>query len=385
VSANVTSATASCSPSYATSVLYSFTGGSDGGRPQAGLIQGKDGNFYGTTNIGGAHSDGTVFELTSGGVETVLYSFAGGSSDGANPYAGLILANDGNLYGTTYAGGTNGLGTVFKLVPGGSETIIHSFAGGSGDGEKPGAAVIQASDGNFYGTTANGGADMGGTMFEVTPSGVETVLHSFGGSGDGVAPTGLIQGSDGNFYGTTYSGGENGFGTVFEVAPGGVETVLYSFAGGNGDGAHPVAGVIQASDGNFYGTTKDGGPRQSGSVFKLTPTGTETVLYFFGTGSGNGKGVGDGDGANPYAGLIQGGDGNFYGTTEWGGAGGNGTAFQITPEGIEKVMLDFGTPAQAGSLPLGGLIQGSDGGFYGTTQLGGAGNAGTLFKIVPLQ
>jgi uncharacterized repeat protein (TIGR03803 family) len=199
-----------------------------------------------------------------------LHTFAKTGTDGQTPYAGVIQGNDGNLYGTTYFGGGSGFGTVFKVTPSGTETVLYSFAGGS-DGEHPYAGVIQGSDGNFYGTTYQGGANGYGTVFKITPSGTETVLYSFaGGSSDGANPeAGLTQGSDGNFYGNTYLGGAGNLGTVFEITPSGTETVLHAFAGGSSDGANPSANLIQSSDGNLYGSTGAGGTSGDGTFFKV--------------------------------------------------------------------------------------------------------------------
>jgi uncharacterized repeat protein (TIGR03803 family) len=200
-----------------------------------------------------------------------LHAFAKSGSDGETPYAGLIQGSDGNFYGTTYFGGASGFGTVFKVTPSGTETVLYSFAGGS-DGEHPYAGVIQGSDGNFYGTTYQGGTSGNGTVFKLTPSGTETVLYSFaGGSSDGANPeAGVIQGSDGNFYGTTLQGGASGLGIVFELTPGGTETILHTFAGGGSDGANPSANLVQGSDGNLYGSTGAGGTSGNGTFFKVT-------------------------------------------------------------------------------------------------------------------
>jgi len=315
-----------------------------------------------------------VFSITSAGTETVLYSFAGGSSDGASPAAGLIQGSDGNFYGTTDAGGAGGFGTVFKITPGGTETVLHSFTANS-DGAEPEASLIQGSDGTFYGTTDIGGTSGNGTVFTITLTGIETVLHPFAGSSsDGSRPSaGLIQGGDGNFYGTTATGGASGVGTVFKITPSGTETVLYSFAGGSSDGSHPDGGLIQGSDGNFYGTTDAGGANGDGTVFKITPSGTETLLYSFTGGSS--------DGSNPTAGLIQGTDGNLYGTTFLGGANGHGTVFKITPSGTETVLHSFAGGFSDGESPEASLIQGSDGNLYGTTLDGGFSSVGTVFKV----
>jgi uncharacterized repeat protein (TIGR03803 family) len=322
-----------------------------------------------------------VFKLTPAGVETLLHSFGAGT-DGTLPKSNLIQASDGNFYGTTYSGGTVGAGTIFKITPAGIETVLYSFGSGT-DGANPQASLIQASDGNFYGTTSGGGANNFGTVFKVTPAGVESVLYSFRAGTDGATPqASLIQASDGNFYGTTYSSGNNvgsgvSLGTVFKVTPAGVETILHSF-GGEPDGAGPVASLIQTSDGNFYGTTTAGGSHGQGTVFKITPLGVETLLHSFGLPT---------DGAIPQAGLIKASDGNFYGTTSSYGLGMgaiSGTAFKITPAGDESILHSFGASAD-GSTPRAGLIQASDGNFYGTTAFGGGPTiaGGVVFELIP--
>jgi uncharacterized repeat protein (TIGR03803 family) len=361
--AGVTNVSIGCMPNF--TLLYSFAGGSsDGADPYHSLILASDGNFYGTTLHGGTGNTGTIFEISPSGVESLLFSFT------AVPYAGLIQGSDGNFYGTTATGGSSNRGTVFAVTPGGVQTVLYSFPAGSSD---PYCGLIQGSDGNFYGTTGAGGANDDGTVFEITPGGTKTVLHTFAKTGsDGQTPyAGLIQGSDGDFYGTTYTGGSAGFGTVFKVAPDGTETVLYSFAGGS-DGANPYAGVVQGSDGNFYGTTYAGGSNGLGTVFKLTPSGTETVLYSFAGGSS--------DGANPEAGLIQASDGNFYGMTYRGGSSGLGTVFKLTPAGTETVLHAFAGSSD-GANPWADLVQGSDGNLYGSTFAGGASAHGTFFKV----
>lgn len=338
--------------------------GDNGAVPQAALLLGTDGNFYGTTAFGGANNGGTVFKITAGGTLTTLYGFSGGA-DGGQPSAGLMQASDGNLYGTAANGGANGFGTIFKITPGGTLTTLYSF-GPYPDGWSPRAGLMQASDGNFYVTTYYEGTNHGGTVFEITPGGTMTTLYSFCpriDCLDGIYPyAGLVQGSDGNFYGTTNYGGADNDGTVFRISPGGTLTTLHSFD--DADGYSPYAGLIQASDGNFYGTTQLGGANNRGTVFKITPGGTLTTLYSFCSRAGCA------DGGSPRAGLKQTSDGDFYGTTSAGGASSNaGTVFKITTEGLLTTLYSF--CAQAGcndrEEPVAGLVQAADGNLYGTT------------------
>ncbi len=344
-------------------VLHSFTiRPADGEFPVGNLILAK-GKLYGTTITGsggkggcGGYSCGTVFEVTSSGKnEEVLYDFVGGP-DGAGPWAGLVRDAGGNFYGTTYEGGggdgfdcihdagnASGCGTVFKVTPSGTETVLYRFTGGT-DGGVPKAGLVLDAEGNLYGTTSIGG-DLScgsgggcGTVFEVTPTGTETVLHSFAGyPNDGADPmAGLVRDAKGNLYGTTFAGGSGcvnvGCGTVFEVTSSGQETVLHSFVGGS-DGYEPWAGLVRDAKGNLYGTTYGGGgsgcaPSYGcGTVFKVTPSGTETVLYRFTGGT---------DGGLPLAGLVLDKHGNLYGTTSSGGdpscnAQSCGAVFEVTP------------------------------------------------------
>jgi uncharacterized repeat protein (TIGR03803 family) len=302
-------------------VLYSFTGGADGGNPFAGLIEDKSGNFYGTTVEGGADGDGTVFKLAPNGTKTVLLSFTG--ADGSGPQAGLIMDKKGNLYGTTVFGGAHNGGTVFEVAPDGTETVLYSFKGGT-DGTFPEAGLIMDRKGNLYGTTDEGGAPVDyGTVFRLAPDGTETVLYEFKGGSDGAFPVAaLVADSAGNLYGTTAAEGAGGNGIVFEVAPDGAETVLLSFTGA--DGAAPQAGLIMSKKGKLYGTTLFGGANDFGTVFKFASDGTETVLYSFDSA------VNGADGFEPYAGVIEDESGNLYGTTYGGGPDGGGTVFKIS-------------------------------------------------------
>jgi len=254
-------------PSGNFSVLYSFTGGADGKYPNDGLVSDEQGNLYGTTGMGGSAGQGVVFKVTPAGVEQVLYSFTGGA-DGGEPWGRLLRDSQGNFFGTTYADGGHQLsfGVVFKLTPAGAESVLYSFTGGS-DGGHPNGDLIFDSQGNLYGTTPAINDGPHGTVFKVTQQGVLTVLHSFSGS-DGFDPrSGLLMDASGNLFGTTFSGGASGNGVVYELAPDGAETVLHSFSGS--DGSFPVGGLIFNQKGNLYGTTAYGGASNDGVVFKL--------------------------------------------------------------------------------------------------------------------
>jgi uncharacterized repeat protein (TIGR03803 family) len=380
-------AAAILSPAQTFTALHNFDG-TDGADPNR-LVQGTDGNFYGTTGNGGAINPcsandggpgcGTVFQITPTGTLTTLHSFSG--SDGANPAARLIQGSDGKFYGTTSLGGTNSAGTIFSIIPGGTPVTLYSFCSQTNcaDGFNPGAPLVQGTDGNFYGTTAGGfgGRCPGdcGTVFKITPAGTLTTLYTFDGTG-GIGPGGgLVQGIDGNFYGTTIAGGALGCGpsnpqgdcgTIFKITPQGTLTSLYSFCvqhGGCPDGFYP-SGLVQGIDGNFYGTTAHGGNLVAcdtlaypvypscGTVFKITPGGTLITLHLFDST----------DGGWPLSGVIQGTDGNFYGTTGQGGANGTGTIFKMTPAGTLITLYTF--PSAVGEPA--GLIQAASGMFYGT-------------------
>jgi uncharacterized repeat protein (TIGR03803 family) len=303
--------------------LHGF-GGGDGRYPLAGLVQGTDGWFYGTATYGGTNNNaGTVFRAGALGGFTVLHDFDGTTA--GNPHAGLVQGADGNFYGTTLQPSDNG--TVFRISPQGVYTNLYSF-GGAPDGSAPWAGLVLGSDSNFYGTTEYGGRytntipDGCGTVYRITPAGVLTNLYQFSGGTDGnLVYGGLVEGSPGNFYGTTLLGGASGEGVVFRITSTGAFTNLYSFPGGT-NGALPSAGLVHATDGNFYGTTTGGGIYGSGTVYRISAAGAFTNLYSFGSGT---------DGAFPYDALIQGSDSNFYGATQLGGTHGQGTLFKITP------------------------------------------------------
>jgi uncharacterized repeat protein (TIGR03803 family) len=350
-----------------------------GAYPQyVSLAQGSDGNFYGTTPDGGVEGAGMAWEVTAQGELTVLCQFSYGEcTNGIGPYAGLIQATDGNLYGTTWQGGANGTGTVFELISG-SGLTLYSFCSQDdcADGDEPFAPLLQAADKNFYGTTLDGGTKGYGTVFAITSAGTLTTLHSFRYS-DGASPVaGLIQAKNGKFYGTTLYGGAHGAGTVFEISAAGKLKTLHSF-GAAGDGANPYATLVQAADGTFYGTTYSGGAHGQGTVFAITAAGKMTTLYSFCSAK---KCT---DGAAPYAGVIQATDGNFYGTTSQGGASNRGTVFAITAAGKLTSLHSFCLKKNCidGADPSGGLIQAINGIFYGTTTEGGTNQDGTVFNL----
>jgi uncharacterized repeat protein (TIGR03803 family) len=347
-------------------VLYNFgIKSGDPWNPQnSGIIaQGRDGKLYSTANQGGAKGgSGAVFKITPAGMLTVLHTFSG--TDGLGPSAGLTLGTDGNFYGTTSGGGFQ-LGTIFKITAGGSLTTLYSFTNGA-DGSAPTAPPIQGIDGKFYGTASNGNQGKGfyGSVYKVTSSGTFTVLHSLT-FDDGAFPFApLVQGTNGNFYGTTLQGSPNNEGTAYKITPSGEFGVLFNFDGTHG---HQVAApLVQGSDGNFYGTTVAGGTNDVGVVFKITPTGAITVLHSF---------TGSGDGADPYGGLVQATDGNFYGTTSMAtGSSGCGTIFRISSAGKFKTLYTFPSDGSKGCNPQDTLLQHTGGILFGDTFRGGTGN-----------
>jgi uncharacterized repeat protein (TIGR03803 family) len=341
------------------------------------MVQGVDGQLYGTTYMGGANGEGSVFEISTGGTIKIIYSFCSlsGCTDGGEPWADLLLASDGNFYGTTAIGGANDGGTVFKMTPTGTLTTLYSFCAqpGCADGGFPSVGLIQASSGILYGTTSGGGPSNDGTVFSIATSGKDfKSLYSFSGSG-GQYPDGrLVQGANGNFYGTTYYG--DALGTVFEITSAGKLTTLHTFTGADGD--EPNDALFLAANGNFYGTTSAGGANNGGTIFEITPGGKFTTLYNFCSLASCA------DGETSYAGLIQANDGNFYGTTSAGGENGYGTVFQFTSAGKLNTLYSFcvQTSCTDGSTPYEGLVQDTSGILYGTTFAGGTSDYGTVYS-----
>jgi uncharacterized repeat protein (TIGR03803 family) len=318
------------------------------------LAQGRDGNFYGTTMGGGIYSDGVVFRITPRGALNVLYNFQNGLGYSA-PWSGLTLGTDGSFYGTTESG------TIFKITPNGSLTTLYTFSGGE-DGSDPIAPPIEGADGLFYGTS------YAGTVYKINSAGAFTLLGSL--PGHSAAP--LIQATDGNFYGTTADGGDSGAGTLFKITRKGIVTVLFSFDSipFNTTGSAPFAPLVQARDGNFYGTTFQGGSMGGGVVFKSTPTGIVTVLHNFDPNNAL-------EGYAPYAGLVQATDGNLYGVTYYGGPFASGVIFKIAPAGAYSVLYSF--DQTDGGLPTATPMQSTNGKIYGLTAFGGTSNFGVVY------
>jgi len=380
----------SCAQTFETLASFDST---DGSFPTDALVQAFDGTLYGTTVDGGTYSCGTAFKISPDGTLKTVHSFNG--NDGCQVIPGLIQGEDGNFYGAsaTGIGGTceSGYGTVFKMTSQGIVSVLYDFctqASGS-TGEFPYATLVQGFDGNFYGTTQEGGTGpcpVGGcgTIFKITSEGTLTTLHSFDGPDGYILYSSLVEADDGNFYGTTSAGGASyyyGYGTVFKITPQGVLTTLYSFCStlNCADGSYPYAGLVQDSHGMFYGTTEYGGTGSCslgcGTVFRITKEGVLTTLHSF-----------DGtDGEAPYSKLALGSDGNLYGTTSAGGFYNWGTIFEITPSGVLTTLHTFSQTD--GSLPIGGLTQATNGLFYGLTAGGGTstacsgGGCGTAYRL----
>jgi len=355
--------------SNAANTLYSFTNKFDGAQPYAGLVQGNDGNFYGTCFGGGSNDLGSIFKISPSGAFTPLFSFS--FLDGETPTAGLTLGTDGNFYGTTFEGGADfSYGTVFQISSSGVFNSLYSFTNGT-DGSSPYGGLEEGTNGAFYGVASSGGVNNNGIVFQISPAGVFAPVYYFNNGVDGSQPrAALTLAGNGSFYGTTYAGGSNGQGAIFGITAGGVLTPLHSFSGG-ADGANPVGQLTQGTNGILYGTAYVGGASGNGTVFQITTSGAFQLLYSFTNGS---------DGANPAAGLALGNDGNFYGTTYSGGPNNDGGIFKITAQGMFTPLYLF-AGGQDGANPQAMLVQGNDGDFYGTTQFGGVDNDGTVFKI----
>lgn len=379
----------------------------DGWQPWAPLLLASDGNLYGVT-IGGpegcAHDDvqcGVLFRYTPKGEYRVLHRFGQAVTDPYSPRGTLVEGRDGSLYGVTLSGGAHNLGTVYRITKNGDFRVLHEFGPDRRQGMTPVGSLVEGRDGNFYGATTNGGTSVCflkplgcGTLFRVSPAGEHRMLHSFGPEPElGLSPNGhLIEGDDGNFYGMTSGGGDlncgpftqgmtrpdtpvRGCGTLFQMSPDGVVTRLHAFGSVQADGALPQGGLIRGPDGAFYGTTYVGGrgkcsqPRGCGTVFRMAPNGVVNVIHEFALPRSDGS-MSKFDGSEPAEMLTLGRDGQLYGLTEWGGriyteSDRTGTIFRMTLNGEIEVLYRFGPFRQAPGYPFGGLVQTSDGAFYG--------------------
>src|SRR5438309_839272 len=354
--------------------IYNFAGnGVSGSTPwYVTLVQGTNGNLYGTTYDGGVSSVGTVFSVSTTGSEKIVYSFKTTGNDGNNPTGGLTLGTDGNFYGITQQGGTKANGTLFKMTPTGTLTILHNF-NSFVDGAFPWGPPILASDGNFYGTTSGGGINGRGVVYKMTSSGTLTKIYQFDvthGYSPIAPPT---QGTDGFLYIPVAQGGAYYCGTIIQLSTSGVNNNTYSFPCGPG-GSFPIGPLVQALDGNFYSTTQDGGTNGEGVIYQVTPGLAVTVLHSFGANFG--------DGTFPGAGLLLATDGNYYGSTSDGGAYGDGTLFNTSTSGTYTILYSFNNTANLSQMsPLAPPVQATNGILYGVTEFGGPSNDGTVYSL----
>jgi uncharacterized repeat protein (TIGR03803 family) len=350
-------------------ILHSFTGGIDGAYPYSGLVHAQDGGFYCAPSGGGAFGFGTLAKVLEDGAVAVLYNFRG-TPEGARQ-TWLSADRTGTLYAATYLDVGPGGGRVLRFAPPGHAKLLHEF-GALGDGVYPNGALAFDRNLNVFGTTLYGGASNAGAVFLIAASGTETVLYSFSGGADGYAPnSGVIRDFLGNLYGVTEYGGAAGMGAVFRLSPDGHESVLHSF-NGQDEGRYPQAGLVAGRDGTLYGTTSIG-DGNAGVVFKLTPAGQFTVLHRFSGGV---------DGSRPASSLLLDGGGTLYGTTEFGGTSGDGVLFKLAPSGSETVLHSFGS-GMDGTGPDGNIIMDRHGAIFGTTVTGGSAGMGIVFRIAP--
>jgi uncharacterized repeat protein (TIGR03803 family) len=345
--------------------VVSFTGSNNMFYPAATPVQGRNGKFYGT--IPGGGTPGSVFDFTANGTTKVVYAFT--ISSGWNP-SGLTVGTDGNFYGVTSSGGSLNYGVLFKVTPNGTNTVLHNFTAGT-DGMGPTAPPIEGSDGNLYGTT-NGGCCHASTVYKYTSSGVFSTIYTYD-TIHGTNAGWIMQGSDGNLYALAFFGGNKGNGTIVQLSTSGNLLSYYSFPGGAAGGALPV-GMVQASDGNYYGTTFQGGVVQGGgigTIFRYTPQSGATVIYTY-EPSNTGGGY-------PSSGLSQGTDGWLYGLTLVGGTDGYGTIFRISTSGTYQQLYSF--TSTVGEKPTANLLQATSGLFYGSAQNGGPYGYGAMFSL----
>ena len=353
------------------SILYNFPGGN----PQSGITFDSSGNIYGTTVFGGANGAGTVWEVSSTGTYSLLYSFGDSLTDGSGPVAGVTFDSHGNMYGTTRAGGVNGNGTVWEITSTGSYSTLYSFGASASDANDPVAGVTLDSSGNLYGVTEFGGVSGKGALWQITSSGAYSILYSFGASGgDAAYPVGNVTfDGNGNLFGTSAYGGLYGGGAVWELASGGSYGLYHSLGASSSDGATPLAGVAFDVYGNMYGTTKAGGAAGDGTVWEITSSGTYGTLHSFGSSATDGNG--------PNAGVAVDKSGNLFGTTTAGGTFNAGTVWEISLIGTYQTTYSFGSNSPDGATPLGGVTCDSQGNLYGATSVGGSNFYGTAWEI----
>jgi uncharacterized repeat protein (TIGR03803 family) len=365
---------ASVAQAQTVTTLYNFTdSASSGANPwYVTLVQGTNGNFYGTTYDGGKNASGTIFNVSTTGQQKIIYTFTGTTTDGAYPTGGLTLGTDGNFYGTTQQGGAESQGVIFKVTPTGTLTILHSFNAFI-DGAFPWGPPTLASDGNFYGTTSGGGENGRGILYKITSSGTFTDLYRFDvvhGYSPIAPPT---QGTDGFLYIPVAQGGTFFCGTILQMSTAGVVNNTYDFPCGPG-GSFPIGPLVQASNGDFYSTTQDGGTNGEGTVYQVTTGLAVTVLHSFGSTFG--------DGTFPAAGLLLATDGNYYSATSDGGANGDGTLFNTTTSGTYTSLYSFNNTVNlTQTSPLAPPVQGTNGLLYGVTEFGGGANDGTVYSL----
>jgi uncharacterized repeat protein (TIGR03803 family) len=353
--------------------VYNFAGGTTSGANPwyVTLVQGTDGQLYGTTYNGGSAGMGTAFKVTTSGTFTLLHSFAGGASDGANPTGGLTLGSDGNFYGTTQMGGSGTEGVVFTMTTAGAVTVLHTF-NVLNDGAFPWGPPILASDGNFYGT-ASGGASNNGLVYKITSSGTYTTVYNFDGTHGTYPIAPPTQGTDGFLYIPVSEGGSSFCGTIVKLSTAGVVSNTYNFPCGPG-GSFPIGPLVQSSAGAFYSTTQNGGSRNEGTMYKLNSSFVVTVQHSFGNLFG--------DGIYPSAGVLLGTDGKYYGSTAEGGTFDDGTLFNSTPTGTYTHLYSFDNSVNLMQMsPLSPPVEYTTGLLYGVTEFGGTANAGTVYSL----
>lgn len=355
-------------------LLHSFGGPGDPlGGPEGTLVSDVSGNLYGITFYGGAYYGGTAFKVGPRGHEKLLHAFGGTAGDGAVPTGGLLLGADGTFYGVTGEGGASHNGTVFELTESGSEKVLYAFGTGQ-DGQGPQGPLVRDAANNLYGVTIGGGKHNLGTVFKIgpAPGRKESILYNFGDAPtDGAEPyVGLYRDSSGNLFGTNYFGGVSGYGGVFELSAAGQEKLLYNFSGGS-DGSEPNSQLVADAAGNLYGTTLAGGGNQSGVVFKITPSGAETVVFDFANAVGYSP-----------SGIIRDAKGNMYVTTFWSRPiPGNGTLYKVTDSGVGTLLYNFSRNSKDGQYPSGRVLLNSSGQFFGTLSSGGTYGRGAIYRL----